>query len=802
MFVKGTFLLALLLAQSDNLSLVGTIYGPGGVVVENVLVQAEELTQQARRETTTTSDGVFRFDRLPYGTYRLKIQKEGFFDISTEIQLESSESIQFTLAAAEKVKQEVEVLARPEPINPDTVSPQITVNNEVVQNIVYPGRLNFVNALTLMPGVLRDDSGQLHIQGSGAAQIRYQLDGMNLTNATAGGLAENIPLDAIESIDLDLAGYSAEFGKGSGGVVRVHSVLTGDRYRFAVTDFVPGVDFRKRAISEFSPRLLFSGPVVRNKVWFMYSGTARYERNWILDLPSPDNQQKRSLSDSLMKLQWNVRGSHVISADLIFNTQFLGNNGLSSIVPLEATTDVRRHGTTLAVSDRHVIGGRLMETVLQWTRSVDSNLAKGNQPLEMLPDMWTGNYYADERGYTQRVHAAHSIAWEKEIGGLRHRFKAGGEFDNVSSHLRLDRRSFDLFDSEGNLRSSVSFAGPDFASLSNPQYGAFIQDRIVMNSMFQMETGFRYDREMVAARSDWAPRFGFSFLPHGTPQTKISGGVGLFYDDVTLQNIELSQLQRRYTVAYENGVPVAAPSPTNVEVSPDLHDPYSVHWNLAWENEWAPRWVSRVEYIQKSGRQDARFSAVPTSSSFDMLLNNSGKSDYHAIEFIFDRALRTDLRLLASYTYSNAKARPSVSLDFPDPAVESLGEAPVEWNTTHRFVSWGYFPIPLLHLYGSFAMEARSGFPFTTVDDLNHVVGPYNGNQMPTVFGTDASLEKQLPLPFGNGKRVAVRVGVTNLFNHFNPRTVDANVDSPNFLRLTDGPGRHFVMRLRLVKKF
>src|ERR1051326_4757116 len=286
-------LIFLLLAQSDTLSLTGTVFDAGAKPAGEVRVRLEQLTEQRKLQTTTQPDGTFRFERLSYGTYRLTIEKEGYFDISTEVRLESSQSVEFTLARAETFKQEVDVVARPEPINPDPVSPQITVNNEVVQDIVYPGRLDFTNALALMPGVLRDNSGQLHILGSRTDQVRYQLDGMNLTDATAGGLAGNIPLDAIESIDLDLAGYSAEFGKGSGGVVRAHSQLIGDKYRFNVTDFVPGVDFRERSVSEFSPRLLVSGPLLRNKLWFMYSGSLRYVHNWIETLPKPGNQQRQ-----------------------------------------------------------------------------------------------------------------------------------------------------------------------------------------------------------------------------------------------------------------------------------------------------------------------------------------------------------------------------------------------------------------------------------------------------------------------------------------------------------------------------
>ena len=51
------------------------------------------------------------------------------------------------------------------------------------------------------------------------------------------------------------------------------------------------------------------------------------------------------------------------------------------------------------------------------------------------------------------------------------------------------------------------------------------------------------------------------------------------------------------------------------------------------------------------------------------------------------------------------KARPSLAIDFPDPAVESVAEVPVDWNTPHRFVGWGYFPLPS-NLSASFSVFA------------------------------------------------------------------------------------------------
>jgi hypothetical protein len=272
----GTAFLFFLSLQTTFLSLSGVVYDSNAKPVADALVVLDEPTARQQWSVNTNADGSFRFDRLAFGNYRLTVKREGYFETSADVRLESSKTIEFTLAAAETVQQEIEVIARPEPINIESVAPQNVVNDEVIQNLPYTGRQNFLNALALMPGVLRDNTNQIHIHGSRPEQVRYQLDGLYLTDASTGGLGSNIPIDAIESVDMDLANYSAEFGKASGGVVRVNSQFIGDKYRFNVTDFIPGWDFRQKSIAEFSPRVSLSGPVVRNKLWFMYSGTLRY----------------------------------------------------------------------------------------------------------------------------------------------------------------------------------------------------------------------------------------------------------------------------------------------------------------------------------------------------------------------------------------------------------------------------------------------------------------------------------------------------------------------------------------------
>jgi len=800
--VLAALLFVSVLLQTDPLSLTGIVLDSNAKTVAGAHVHLEEPTAQQQWDVDTRPDGTFRFDKLPFGTYRITIRSEGYFETSAEVRLESSKTVEFTLAAAEKLEQKVEVIARPEPINTDSVAPQNVVNDEVIQSLPFTGRQNFLSALSAMPGVLRDDSNQLHIHGSRPDQIRYQLDGLYVTDASSGGLGANIPIDSIESVDMDLANYSAEFGKASGGVVSVHSQFIGDKYRFNVTDFVPGWDFRQKSIAEFSPRLLFSGPLVQKKLWFMYSSTVRYIHSFLEELQTPADERTRTQSsaDQLLKLQWNLKESHVVTFEVLHNSEYWGNWGLSLVLPRETTTNILRRGTTVGISDRNVVRGKLFETTLQWTRQRDTDLAKGIEPMEVRPGSWSGNFYSDQREHARRVHAAETIAWTEEGIGLKHRLKMGGEFDWVASDMQLDQRPFNLYDGQGNVTSAVTFAGDNFVRIRNQEYGAFIQDRLIFSPKLQVELGLRYDRERVIGKDNFAPRASFSFLPFGTTRSKVSGGLGLFYDNIPLRSLQLPHLQRRFTTLYNDDVISAAPTATDVLVDPLLRNPHGVHWNVAWENELAPRWVTRINYIQKTGRDQLRLGAETTPSGFDLVFNNSGKSDYHAIEITLDRPIRTNLRFLASYVYSNAKDRPGIALDFPDPAIEGLPESPVGWNTPHRFVGWGYFPMPS-GFSASFSVETRSGFPFTVVDNLNHIVGDYNGRHLPTYFVTNASVEKQIPMPLGKGKRVALRVGVTNLFNQFNPRSVDANVNSPYFLTLSDSSNRHFSARVRILKK-
>ena len=212
-------------------------------------------------------------------------------------------------------------------------------------------------------------------------------------------------------------------------------------------------------------------------------------------------------------------------------------------------------------------------------------------------------------------------------------------------------------------------------------------------------------------------------------------------------------------------------SSPQLSTSPESHNPYGVHWNVGWAQEWAPRCVTRFNYVEKRGHRQVRVATPAAGDGFGLEVNNSGRSLYRAFEMTLDRPIRSHLRFLASYTYFRSEGRPSVLFDFPDPALEDVSLAPTNWDAPHRFVSWGYFPM-ILQTQGGFTIEARSGLPFTITDALQRSVGSYNAERLPTFFVVNFNVEREIPFP--GGRRLAVRVGVTNLLHRFNPRFVDS----------------------------
>jgi len=101
------------------------------------------------------------------------------------------------------------------------------------------------------------------------------------------------------------------------------------------------------------------------------------------------------------------------------------------------------------------------------------------------------------------------------------------------------------------------------------------------------------------------------------------------------------------------------------------------------------------------------------------------------------------------------------------------------FDAPHRFLAYGEIKAP----YGLTvipALDIRSGFPFSVVNDRLDFVGVRNRERFPTFLSLDATVLKSFTVPFWD-KPARAGVIIFNITNHSNPRDVQNNLSSANF---------------------
>jgi hypothetical protein len=163
----------------------------------------------------------------------------------------------------------------------------------------------------------------------------------------------------------------------------------------------------------------------------------------------------------------------------------------------------------------------------------------------------------------------------------------------------------------------------------------------------------------------------------------------------------------------------------------------------------------------------------------------------------------------AGYTRSSAQTDAAVEYSLENPIFGPQGPGPLPWDTPHRFLMWGWLPVPRRVLPGwaeaivretdvSYLLEYRAGFPFSAVSEEGMMVGPPNSRRLPDYFSLNLHFERKFrALHY----LWAWRFGFNNITNNGNPNTVNNNVDSPAFLTYGRGQARAFTVRLRLLGK-
>jgi hypothetical protein len=283
-------------AQTFRGTISGTVTDPSGAVVPNAAVKATETATGIDHNTVTTSDGVFAFQDMPLGLYKVTVTATGFPAYTVD-KVEVVAGQIYTLQVKLSLQQQattVEVSAAALTLDTTTQTQTMTIPDDVVQNIPLNGR-DFTQLISVAPGFGGYNVGGFgSLNGTRPNQINWQIDGVdnndfwhNIPAVNQGGVSgiagSVLPIDSVVEFSSQTSS-GPEGGRNAGGTVNVVTKsgtndLHGSVYYYNRNEafashspfFVPSPGTKAPRERNENYGLSVGGPIIKNKTFFFAS---------------------------------------------------------------------------------------------------------------------------------------------------------------------------------------------------------------------------------------------------------------------------------------------------------------------------------------------------------------------------------------------------------------------------------------------------------------------------------------------------------------------------------------------------
>ena len=201
----------------------GTVVDPTGAVVPDAKVEIRNPVSGFDRSTTTDSAGKFQFTNIPFNPYHLTVIAQGF---ATRVQdVEARSSVPVTVSITLQVATSTEAVTV-EAGGGDLVENDPTFHTDVDKNLFdklpLESQSSSVSSLVTLatPGISADSNGLFHGLGD-HAENSFSVDGQPITDQQSKVFSNQIPLDAIQSMEVISGAPPAEYGDKTSIVINV-----------------------------------------------------------------------------------------------------------------------------------------------------------------------------------------------------------------------------------------------------------------------------------------------------------------------------------------------------------------------------------------------------------------------------------------------------------------------------------------------------------------------------------------------------------------------------------------------------
>ena len=254
-FLASAFTTNTTYAQSNAQGgVLGRVVGASAADLSGATVTLVSKEFNINRTAPVSSGGTFEFPGVPVGDYEVTLAQKNHDPIvqGAHVGLGNITSVRFEPGVTDTMKLEKLVVTGADASPVDVASTVIGLNlrTETVEMLPVPRNITAVSLLA--PGVTAGDRGFFgnlaSFAGSSVGENVYYLNGFNITDLRRGLGYQGVPFEFFQEFQTLTSGYSAEFGRSTGGVVNAISKHGTNEYHASV-----GLIWEPNALAENSP---------------------------------------------------------------------------------------------------------------------------------------------------------------------------------------------------------------------------------------------------------------------------------------------------------------------------------------------------------------------------------------------------------------------------------------------------------------------------------------------------------------------------------------------------------------------
>ncbi|MGQ9917962.1 MAG: TonB-dependent receptor [Bryobacteraceae bacterium] len=231
-----SLLIACLTAAAQSTAVLqGVVQDPSGAVIPEARVSVENPLTRFRAEVRTSRDGAFEIRNIPFHTYTVIIEREGFEPHEETLSLRSNVPHELIVRLAPAGLRESITVAAVSPllVDPEETGTHVQMNQSNIEKLaLQAGNRGLESILVSMPGFAQNANGAIHPRGA-HNQMTFVIDGMPVSDQLTSAFANAVDPNIAQTVELFTGNVPAEYGNKVSAVANITTksgVGTGRRF--------------------------------------------------------------------------------------------------------------------------------------------------------------------------------------------------------------------------------------------------------------------------------------------------------------------------------------------------------------------------------------------------------------------------------------------------------------------------------------------------------------------------------------------------------------------------------------------